>query len=539
MKKSGVWIVLPLLMAISIILGVFLGQAIGGQLQTEEGKVFGFAPKDDQKIQRLLSLIRDNYVDTINTDALTDKAIESLMAGLDPHSAYWPPVDNAAMEEEMDGSFQGIGIQFDVVSDTIVVVAPIPGGPSERMGIRAGDRIVEIEDENVAGMGIDRDKVVKSLRGEKGTKVKVGILRRGLTKPFDVTIVRDDIPLYTVDASYMITPTTGYIRLSRFAGTSHEEVRMALDSLKKTGMSNLIFDLRGNPGGVLDGAVEIADEFLPNRQMIVYTEGRMRRREVYRATQGGSFERGDLAILIDEGSASASEIVAGAIQDHDRGFVIGRRSFGKGLVQEHIPLNDASAITLTVARYYTPSGRSIQRSYEAGADAYYQEAMDHIGALDTLEGPDSLKYETDNGRTVYGGGGIYPDIYMPMDTSYLSDMLLEVSARGLLFDFGFAFADTYRTAMLKEFPTADDFLGGRVGRPQPWIKKLQHELEAYLTKNLSRFSAQDWETSAQQIRLRALATVARNVWGNQAWYKVTNQDDPVIERALQELKATS
>ncbi len=539
MKKSGVWIILPLLMAISIILGVFLGQAIGGQLQTEEGKVFGFKTQDDHKIQRLLSLIRDNYVDTIDTDALTDQAIESLMAGLDPHSAYWPPIDNAAMEEEMDGSFQGIGIQFDVVSDTIVVVAPIPGGPSERMGIRAGDRIVEIENENVAGISIDRDKVVKSLRGKKGTKVKVGILRRGLTKPFEVTLVRDDIPLYTVDASYLITPTTGYIRLSRFAETSHKEVQMALDSLKKTGMSNLIFDLRGNPGGVLDGAVEIADEFLPNRQMIVYTEGRMRRREVYRATQGGSFERGDLAILIDEGSASASEIVAGAIQDHDRGVIIGRRSFGKGLVQEHISLNDASAITLTVARYYTPSGRSIQRSYHEGAEAYYQEAMAHIGILDTLKGSDSLKFKTDNGRSVYGGGGIYPDVYMPMDTSFFSDMLLEVSARGLVFDFGFAFADTYREAMLEEFPNADDFLSGRVGQAGPWITKLQNELKSYLSNNLSSFSGKDWEKSASQIRLRALATVARNVWGDQAWYKVTNQEDPIIRRALQELKAAS
>lgn len=420
-EKKKYNFLIPLLLALVLIIGMQLGFKLRDTTWTKrplgDKSTFG-------KLDEILNLINVKYVDDVNVKEVLDNALDKFLADLDPHSFYIPQTDLKGVKESLEGKFEGIGIEFYIVKDTIVVVTPISGGPSEALGILSGDKIISIDDTIVAGKGITNHDVVTRLRGEKGTKVKVGIYRKGNKELIDFVITRDKIPLFSVDVGYMIDSITGYIKINRFAENTYDEFRTKLNALKSEGMKNLIVDVRQNPGGYLNAATLIADEFIDDEKLLVYTEGKAYKRNEYRAKNPGQFEKGNLVIMIDEGSASASEILAGAIQDWDRGVVVGRRSFGKGLVQEQYELNDGSALRLTVARYYTPSGRSIQKPYDNGSEAYNNEIYeryenDELTVDKQLEKSDTLKkYYTSGNRVVYGGGGIGPDVFVPVDTSF-------------------------------------------------------------------------------------------------------------------------
>ena len=421
----------------SIILA--LGMAIGFKLRESTWTKRPIVQKADyNKLEEIFSLVENKYVDTIAKEMIIDKLIEGLLEELDPHSFFISAKELEGVNESLEGNFEGIGIEFYVLKDTIIVVSPISGGPSEALGIMSGDKIVKIEDSLVAGIGITNNEVIKMLRGEKGTTVKVGISRRNSADLLDFTITRDKIPIFSVDVGYMVNESIGYIRISRFSATTYKEFMQQLKKLKKEGMEKLIIDLRQNPGGYLNAATMIADELLSADKLLVYTEGKAYERKEYTSRSNGFFEKGEVSVIIDQGSASASEILAGAIQDWDRGIVVGRRSFGKGLVQEQYNLRDGSAVRLTVARYYTPSGRSIQKPYNNGSLQYNQETSQryHNGeyiSIDSTVFVDSLQYFTSKGKPVYGGGGIMPDIFVPIDTTFDYQNLIRV--RGYVLEF--------------------------------------------------------------------------------------------------------
>ena len=416
------------------------------------------------KFGRVLSLIDSYYVDTVNTDRLVEDAIIGMLKELDPHSVYISKEEVKRMNEPLQGSFDGVGIQFNILDDTLIVVNPIPGGPSEKLGIKAGDRIVEVDGKNIAGIGLKNSDVIKMLRGEKGTTVNVKIQRRGSENLLDFTITRDKIPIYSLDAAYMVNKEIGYIKLNRFAATSIDEFNKAFSKLKQKGVKKLILDLRGNGGGYLNTAVNLADQFLPDGNMIVYTQGIHAPRYEEHATEKGVWEEGELVVLVDEGSASASEIVSGAIQDWDRGVIIGRRTFGKGLVQRPYILPDNSMIRLTVARYYTPSGRCIQKSYAKGVKDYSNDIINRYnhGELtnaDSIHFPDSLKYKTLKlKRTVYGGGGIMPDIFVPLDTTKLPELYAGLIRKGIIYQFTVSYMDTHRDELKAKYKSFNTFI---------------------------------------------------------------------------------
>lgn len=418
--------------------------------------------KTDQKINYALQLFRFAYVDKVDEPKLVQDAIVQMLKDLDPHSVYISKEELDKMNEPLVGNFDGIGVQFQILKDTIYVVDVVTGGPSEKVGIIAGDKIVAIDGKAATGDSINTSFVFGKLRGKKGTVVKVSILRKNKNKVLDFNITRDKIPLTSIDAIFMATPDVGYIRLDRFSRTSMDEFRKALNDLQLQGMKNLIFDLRGNSGGYMDIAIDLADEFLNADKLIVYTEGTSSPKQEYKSTSKGGFEKGKLVIMIDEGSASASEIVSGAIQDWDRGLVVGRRSYGKGLVQRPFDLPDGSVIRLTTARYHTPSGRCIQKSYSDGLDDYYSDYMKRytsgeLLSADKIKFPDSLKYQTNNKRTVYGGGGITPDIFIPIDTSKINDYFIEIRRKNVLNDFSMDFIDKNREDLLKKYPDFKKF----------------------------------------------------------------------------------
>ena len=402
------------------------------------------------KLKKVLDLINIFYVDTVNQDRIVEDAISGMLGDLDPHSVYISKDEVKSMNEPLQGNFEGIGIEFNILHDTIIVVSPIPGGPSDKLGIRGGDRIVTIEGKNVAGIGIKTADVRKKLLGPKGTIVNVGIKRRGEKNILDYTITRDKIPLFSLDAAYIVDNKTGYIKLNRFSASTMKEYKEAIAKLQTQGIENLILDLEGNGGGYLNTAIELADEFLDDKKLIVFTKGRNDPKTEHFANQSGSFENGKLIVLIDEGSASAIEIVTGAIQDWDSGIVICRRSFGKGLVQRQYPLPDASEIRLTIARYYTPTGRCIQKPYDKGVKNYQKDLINRYnkGELtqqDSIHFPDSLKYQTlTRKRTVYGGGGIMPDIFVPLDTSEITDYYRDLIRKGVLNRFALNYAEIGR-----------------------------------------------------------------------------------------------
>lgn len=523
-----------MLLAIAVVFGMFIGRHVQPSAKGGPSKsLFYSSASSDNKINEVIQLINSEYVDTINTEQLTEKAIVSLLEQLDPHSAYIPASSLTSVNEDLQGNFEGIGIEFNILKDTIVVVTAISGGPSEAVGIRAGDRIVKIDEEWVAGNGIQNEGVIKRLRGKKGTKVQVFVLRNGRSELIPFSIKRDKIPLYSLDAAYILQQDVGYIKINRFAETTYQEFLDGLNRLEKQGVKKLILDLRGNPGGFLNAATDIADEFLARKKLIVYTEGKSRKKRFYYATAAGKFETQPLVVLIDEGSASASEIVAGALQDNDRAIIIGRRSFGKGLVQEQIEFDDGSALRLTVSRYYTPSGRSIQRPYVEGIEKYYEEAYlsDHTVA-DSLLKHDSLEiFKTLGGRIVYGGGGITPDIIVPYDTTEITPFLTAVVSKGLTYDFSFEYADKNRDVLRKKYKDYTAFEHDKTLD--------QHLLSQFVSLAQQKgvvTTQSEVQISSSLLLSRIKSLIARNVWNNEAFYYIINQNDKAVKKALEELK---
>ncbi|SKC17490.1 carboxyl-terminal processing protease [Alkalitalea saponilacus] len=485
-------------------------------------------------IQIAWQLITNFYVDTVDSDALAREAIESMLRKLDPHSVLIPADEVKAMNEPLDGNFEGVGIEFSIMNDTLVVITPIVGGPSEEVGIRSGDRIVAIDGENVASIGLQNSDVFSMLRGQKGTRVTVSIYRKGTPGLLDFTVTRDRIPIYSLDASYMATPETGYIKLSRFAATTHEEFTKALRELKQQGMQNLILDLRGNGGGYLKAALDIADEFLDANKMLLYTEGNSVPRREHNSSRGGLWRKGELLIMIDEGSASASEIVAGAVQDWDRGVVIGRRSFGKGLVQRPFSLPDGSEIRLTIANYYTPSGRSIQKPFNNGVKEYRSEiGLRHLNG--ELTNGDSIQFEGEevyrtlvSGRVVYGGGGIIPDLFVPLDTTMYSDYYRRIVASGTLNRVTMEYMDNNRRRFNDKFPDFHKFNETFV-IPDELISKLIEEGE---NAGISHDS-KGMDVSGELIKTQMKALIARDLWGTSEYYRVLNPLISVYHKAIQ------
>lgn len=479
------------------------------------------------KLQALLYQIDHMYVDSVDDNKLAEKAIVAMLAELDPHSVYIPKEDLEEVNEPLKGNFEGVGIQFNIVRDTIYVVDAIASGPSERVGIRAGDRIITVDSETVAGTGVKNSDVIRLLRGPKGTKVNVGIVRHGEKDPLEFTITRDKIPIYSVEAAYMAAPNVGYIKVSRFGATTTKEFSDKLDELKKQGMKDLVLDLQGNGGGYLRSAIEMADQFLGDRKLIVYTDGRSTPREDTYATEGSKFKKGRLVVMIDEGSASASEIVSGAIQDWDRGVVIGRRSFGKGLVQRPVMLPDGSAVRLTVSRYYTPSGRCIQKSYADGLEAYRHERMDRLreGELtnqDSIHLQDTVKYFTNNKRVVYGGGGIMPDVFVPIDTTLSSAWFGQLVRKGITNTTAINYVDKKRTELLREYKDVEAF------RKE---FKVEKDLDDMLMKLAEEAKIEPdsagMARSKPLVDLRLKALIARDLWNTSAYWQIINADNPV------------
>ncbi|MBP7496994.1 MAG: S41 family peptidase [Bacteroidales bacterium] len=490
----------------------------------------------ERKIQTVLSLISSQYVDTFNQGRLIEEAIRKMLKELDPHSVYMTKQELQEANEPLLGNFEGVGIQFNILNDTILVVATIPGGPSEKLGILAGDKIIKINNEEAFGKKINNNFVMKRLRGEKGTKVTVAIYRKGKKELIDYIITRDKIPLTSIDATYMAAPEVGYIKLNRFSKTSISEFYEAMGKLKQEGMKYLILDLRDNTGGFLDVAVDLSDEFLNAGKLIVYTEGLRSFRFDYKSTEKGSFEQGRLAILINENSASASEIVSGAIQDWDRGIIIGRRSFGKGLVQKPFGLPDGSAIRLTTARYYTPTGRCIQKSYKEGADNYYKDLQNRYKHKeyvnpDSIKFPDSLKYYTKNKRVVYGGGGIMPDIFIPLDTSFYSDYYSNILRKGTIYQFTLQFVNDNRAMLKDKYKTIKNF-NKDFSIDDAFLKIFTDYSEAQGVK----LDEKGLQNSKEYIILNLKALIARNIWNIDAFFEVFNTKDVTMKKAIELLK---
>ncbi len=487
-----------------------------------------------KKIQRALYFIETNYVEKPNHEELIQDAVEGIMDNLDPHSAYIPPRDLSQMSEQMEGGFDGIGIQFNILEDTIYVETPLAGGPSEEIGIMAGDRIVKVDGKNVAGINISTTDVMRHLKGPKGSKVDLAIKRRGHKGLLEFTVTRDRISLNSVDYAYMISPQTGYIGITRFAETTYDEFNEALTRLQQEGMKKLVLDLRGNPGGYMTKAYRIADEFLPSGKIIVSTEGRIpeSKNEYYATSALSKFEEGALIVLLDYGSASASEIVAGAIQDHDRGIIVGVRSFGKGLVQIQENFEDGSAIRVVIAKYYTPSGRCIQKPYHKSDEEYQNDLIDRYESGEFFDEskisfPDSLKYKTSSGRAVYGGGGIYPDVFVPNDTTGGSRYLTELRVNQIFWRFAVEFVDTH-PQMVNQYPDARTFVNN-------------FDISSHTMMDFIKF-AEEKEVpynSGQAAHSRAIifnnlkAFIGRRLFNDDGFYPVIHQRDRTLQRALE------
>lgn len=490
-----------------------------------------------KKMNTFLYQINEFYVDSVKASDLVQKVIKQTLSDLDPHSVYIPAEELEKMNEPLKGNFEGIGIQFNILKDTIVVVSPIAGGPSEKLGIQAGDKIVEIEGENVGGIGITNSDVADKLRGNKGTIVNVGIKRNGAKKLIHFDIERDKIPIYSVDAGFMLDDETGYIKVNRFAANTLSEFRAQLNELKESGVKNLVLDLQGNGGGYLNTAKQLADEFLEEDELIVYTEGRSFPKENSYASSVGEWEKGKLIVLIDEGSASASEIVSGAVQDHDRGIIIGRRSFGKGLVQKPFMLPDGSAMRLTISRYYTPSGRCIQKEYGDDLKEYYSEKYERfksgeLFSADSISFPDSLKYFTTGKRIVYGGGGIMPDIFVGLDTNGTSDFFSDLVRKGIMNNYCLEFVNSNREDLAKEFTNVKDFKN-----KFDWEGKYLAEFKKYVAKEELDWNEEEYQKSKNAINLRAKALIARNIFDSEAFYYVISDLNDALQEALRVLNA--
>lgn len=517
---------MPLIIAMSIILGMY----IQSNLSKRQNPHANFSINSQSKIDAVIDYVDREYVDSVDVDQIVENVIPVMLEELDPHSVYISAADFKKMNEPLEGNFDGIGVQFNIQKDTVTVIKTISGGPSEKVGIHDGDRIVTVDDSLIAGIGITNNEVMKLLRGEKGTNVNVGIYRRGGNDLVHFTITRDKIPLYSVDVSYMVTSKTGFIKVTKFGRNTYKEFMDAIAKLQQQGMQDVIIDLRGNSGGYMDQATSIADEFLENGKLIVYTQGRARPKSSVFATHRSTCVKLGVTVLIDEWAASASEIVAGAIQDNDRGKIIGRRSFGKGLVQEPVMFNDGSSMRLTIARYYTPAGRCIQKSYENGLDEYFADIHERFQNKEFLEQdsihfPDSLKYYTTKGRVVYGGGGIMPDIFVPADTSGNSKYLSDVSRKGLEYQFSFEFTDSNRKK-LASFKTIDELL--------PYLNEqdLLTQFVLFAKKNGVSRNNSDLKLSGNIIDTQVKALIARNVLDNDGFYPIIKKIDKTLLEAI-------
>ncbi|MBK8883037.1 MAG: S41 family peptidase [Bacteroidales bacterium] len=485
------------------------------------------------KIGRTLGLIDAYYVDSANLGSLAEKAIIEILKNLDPHSTYISAKDVKDMNEPLNGNFEGIGIQFNLLHDTIIIIEPIAGGPSEKVGLKAGDRILTINKEKVTGIGINTSGVRTRLMGAKGTKVDISVFRRGEKDLLDFTIIRDKIPIYSLDASYMLNKETGYIKLNKFAATTEKEFSDAVTALKKSNMQNLILDLRGNGGGYMLAATALADKFFSDKKLIVYLSGRKTPRQDHNSTGNGSLAAARVVVLTDEGSASASEILSGALQDWDRAVILGRRSFGKGLVQNGFYLTDGSMIRLTIARYYTPSGRSIQSTYEDGYDKYmenfYKRFTDgEMISADSTHFLDSLKYKTlVNKRTVYGGGGIMPDVFVAIDTSYNSPYFRKLAGKNVLNSFALEYFDKNRTTLTGTYKNFNDFKAGFTFTPE--------DIKSFIARGEAdgvAYNEGQYNISKDEIILILKGLIASNIWQVNEYYQIINQNDNVIDRAL-------
>lgn len=520
-KNTKNQIRLPIVLCIGLAAGVFIGAGFNHKTTRDVGE-------EVQKFREVLTRIKDSYVDDVNTSDLVEDAIQHMLAKLDPHSAYISAEERERANEDLRGNFDGIGIEFKIFNDTIVVVSPLSGGPSEAVGILSGDKIIRVDSIDVAGVGITNEDVMRYLKGPKGTEVEVGIMRG--RKELAFNIVRDKIPQYSVDAAYMVRDEIGYIKVSRFSATTYDEFSEALRKLKDQGMQKLVLDLQGNPGGYLNIAIDMADEFLPAARRIVYTKGKNSRYDQSaNATSRGSFESGDLIVLVNEGSASASEIVSGALQDNDRALIVGRRTFGKGLVQSPFDLSDGSEIRLTISRYYTPSGRSIQKPYddeqEYARDIISRYNHGEFFHADSIHFNDSLKYLTLKGRSVYGGGGIMPDYFVPLDTVLNSHYLNELYSSYAIFEYAFYYAEQHKERLEQmgfenyqaTFEISDDML---------------NELVRVGERNKVKPDYTEMRNKKKLFQIHLKAQIAKGIWGNEGFYPIFNQTNEILQQAI-------
>lgn len=490
---------------------------------------------DAIKLDRTIRLINDLYVDDVNTEEITESAIRNMLKELDPHSSYLNKEEVKEMNEPLQGNFDGIGISFNMLTDTVYVMEVISGGPSQKVGIMPGDKIIYVNDTLIAGQKMTNRDIISRLRGKKGTTAKVKILRKGVEGLTEFRIIRDKIPIYSIDASYMVNNNTGYIRLSRFGITSYKEFHQALIKLKSSGMNNLIVDLTGNGGGILSTSTDITDEFLEKGRLMVYTEGKNQPRMTINSTAKGEFKTGKLVVLVDEGSASASEILSGAVQDWDRGIIVGRRTFGKGLVQRQLPLTDGTMIRLTVARYYTPTGRGIQKPYNGGdLEAYNLDFINRFNHgemmnADSIHFPDSLKYATlINKRTVYGGGGIMPDVFVPIDTTIGTSLHRQLLAKGVMNKLTIQEVDNNRKQLLGKYATIAAFKKNYTISPAI-IQRIKDNAQ----KEDIVWNDEEFEKSKKLILTQMKALIARDLYDSSAFYRIINDIDDIFSKGLE------
>ena len=525
---------IPIIIAVSIVAGIFIGTFYANRFAENAPGAGGIQPGTN-KLNGLLRIVNDQYVDTVNMAALVEDAMPQILNELDPHSSYIPAKDLQAVNDDLRGSFSGIGVQFTIQQDTIHISDVISGGPSEKVGIMPGDRIVEIDDSAFVGKIVTNNESMKRLKGPKGSEVKLGVFRQGEKELLHFTIIRGDIPNKSIDATYMIDEKYGYLSIKKFGETTYPEMLIALAQLHQQGCEGVIIDLRGNTGGYMGAAIQMVNEFLPKGRLIVYTEGRKAPREDYPSNGTGSCQQMPVTVLLDEGSASASEIFAGAIQDNDRGTIIGRRSFGKGLVQQPIEFNDGSAIRLTIARYYTPSGRCIQKPYNKGKDAQYD--MDILNryehgeffSKDSIKQDESHIYYTSIGRPVYGGGGIMPDIFVPQDTTGITSYFTMAANRGLTVQFCFQYTDKNRQK-LSQYKTGEELL--KYLKTQNILEKFAQFAE---NKGLKRRNLL-MNKSKELFNRNLYGNIIYNMLNMEEYLKFLNQSDPTVQKALEVLR---
>lgn len=528
---------IPIVIGLTLAAGILIGATFFGGRRNAASDV----SKSTNKIREILTYIDRNYVDDVDTDSLVDYSIEKMLEKLDPHTYYFPPKDAELARSQLQSGFDGIGVEFNVFNDTVFVVTPLAGGPSEAIGIQSGDAIISANGKSLTGKESNTNNIFANLRGERGSEVKLKIKRRGFKDLLNFTVKRDKIPTFSIDAAYLMEDKkTGYIKINRFSETTYDEFKQHLENLKKLGMKQLLLDLRGNPGGYMDRATNIVDELVGGKDVIVYTDGKDERSDhkTY-AEKDGLFEKGAVIVLVDEGSASASEIVSGSLQDYDRALIIGRRTFGKGLVQQPIMLSDGSELRLTISRYYIPSGRSIQKPYTHGNLENYEHELEQRGKsgeyfiADSIKNNPKMRFKTKGGRLVYGGGGITPDIFVPRDTSYITSYLLELYGKNIIREFALNYANENRKTLEKQ--SFDSFLKGFVVNDA-----LLEKMKQLATSTGVKFNAKDYAASKAFIQAQIKANIARNIWQrnaknglNNEFYEVIYADDPIVKLALQ------